>query len=156
MIKVQIFGRETLTIENIVFDFNGTIAVDGQIPKKIREKLIELSQMVNIYVATADTYGNAKKQCDMFGLDVMLLTKGETRIAKREFVKKLGYEHTVSLGNGYNDEEMLENTKLSIGILSEEGIYAPLLAKCDVVVNSIENAIDLFLKPNRLVAILRD
>lgn len=156
MIKIKVFGRETINIENIVFDFNGTLATDGKIPENIGGKLSELSKMAHIYVATADTYGDAKIECDKYGLDVMLLTNGETRIAKREFVKKLGYEHTASFGNGYNDEEMVENTKLSIGILSEEGIYAPLIGKCDIIVNSIENGIDLFLKLNRTVAVLRD
>lgn len=156
MITFKITGREELCIENVVFDFNGTIAIDGIIPESIKDKLIELSNKVNIYVATADTYGNAKKECDKYNLNVQLLKSGNTRVAKKEFVKKLGYENTASLGNGYNDEEMLKNTKLSIAVFSEEGIYAPLLSQSDVVVNSIENALDLFLKPKRLVAMLRD
>lgn len=156
MLKIQIPGREVLQIENFVFDYNGTIATDGKISEGIKEKLSELSKRVNIYVATADTYGNASQECAKYGLQVKLLTSGETRNAKKEFVQQLNPMSTVCFGNGYNDEQMISDCLLSVGILGEEGIYAGLLSKCDIVVNSIENALDLFIKSNRLIALLRD
>jgi len=117
---------------------------------------LALSEHANIYVATADTYGNAKAECDRFNLKTKLLLNGNTRIAKCELVNELNPQTTVCFGNGYNDEEMLNSSILSIGILGEEGIYASLFSKCDVIVKSIENGLDLFLKPSRLIAILRD
>jgi len=156
MLRIQIPGKEVLLIENFIFDYNGTIATDGKIPENIKERLEQLSQHVNIYVATADTYGNAKSECDKYGLNVKILTNSETRKAKCEFVKELNPQNTVCLGNGFNDIDMLSCAILSIGVFGDEGIYAGILNKCDIVVNSIENGLDLFLKPNRLVALLRD
>lgn len=156
MLKIQIPGKEILLIKNIVFDYNGTIATDGKISENIKERLEQLSKQVNIYVATADTYGNAKAECDKYGLNVKLLTNSETRKAKWQFVKELNPQNTACFGNGFNDEDMLSCSILSVGVFGDEGIYAGIINKCDIVVNSIENGLDLFLKPNRLVALLRD
>ena len=156
MLKIQIPGREILQIDNFIFDYNGTIATDGKISESIKEALNELSKHVNIYVATADTYGNARLECSKLNLKVELLTNGETRKAKKEFVHQLNPLSTVCFGNGFNDEEMLSECLLSIGVLGDEGIYAGLVNKCDIIVNSIENALDLFIKPNRFIALLRD
>ena len=155
MIEINIPGRDTIIIENIVFDYNGTIAVDGIIPEYLKDKFIQLSKLANLYVVTADTYGTAIKECEKFGLNVKTFPKGEACLKKHDVVEELNPEKTACLGNGFNDQDMLMVAKLSIGVLSEEGIYAWLFDKCDVIVKSIEDALDLFLKPNRIVALLR-
>ncbi len=62
MLIYEIPGRGDIEIENIVFDYNGTIAVDGKILAGVKGLLLELRKYVNIYILTADTYGTVKKR----------------------------------------------------------------------------------------------
>ncbi|MEG1409093.1 MAG: HAD hydrolase family protein [Terrisporobacter sp.] len=155
MIRVDIPGREKLKIENILFDFNGTLAVDGKIVDHIKDKLITLSKMVNIIVITADTYGSGKSECDKLDLNIMTFPKDCAGMHKQEIVYKLGSERTVAVGNGYNDLEMFEASCFSVAVIGEEGLSSKLLLKSDIITRSIEEAIDLFLKPDRIKADLR-
>ena len=42
-------------IQNIVFDYNGTIAIDGKLIEGIKKSINEFSNSFNFYVITADT-----------------------------------------------------------------------------------------------------
>ena len=59
------------------------------------------------------------------------------------------------LGNGFNDIQMFDAAQLSIAVLEREGMCAALLSHASVVVRSIEDGLDLLLKPDRLRATLR-
>lgn len=155
MIKIEIPGREMLEIENILFDFNGTIAVDGSIKEEIKNKLIELSSLVNIIILTADTYNTARDECEKLNLRVMTFPRDCASIHKQEMVYTLGSEKTAAVGNGFNDMEMFESCAFSVGVIEGEGMYSKLLMKSDVVTRSIEEAIDLFLIPDHIKSNLR-
>ena len=58
MIKTQIPGWGELAIENLILDFNGTIAKDGRVLDGVKELLEKIhDQGVTIYIVTADTTG---------------------------------------------------------------------------------------------------
>lgn len=61
--NIQIPGYKTLDLSFLVLDYNGTIAVDGQIPPEVREALVRLSKDLQIHVLTADTHGTARAMC---------------------------------------------------------------------------------------------
>ena len=48
--NIQIPGYKTLDLSFLVLDYNGTIAVDGQIPLEVREALVRLSKDLQIHV----------------------------------------------------------------------------------------------------------
>ncbi len=50
---------------------------------------------------------------------------------------------------------MFKESSLSIAVMGEEGVYAPLLLNSDLCVGSISDALGLFLKPSRIIADLR-
>lgn len=50
--NIQIPGYKTLDLSFLVLDYNGTIAVDGQIPLEVREALVRLSKDLQIHVLT--------------------------------------------------------------------------------------------------------
>ena len=54
--NIQIPGYKTLDLSFLVLDYNGTIAVDGQIPPEVKEALVRLSKDLQIHVLTADTH----------------------------------------------------------------------------------------------------
>lgn len=155
MIKIEIPGRFTYIIENAVFDYNGTIASNGNISQSVREKINELSKLVNVYVLTADTYGSAAKECS--GLNLKLLTFSNCLAAdfKAKIVSDLGNDNSICFGNGYNDIKMFDKALLKVAVLGDEGMCSELLFKSDIIVKSIEDGINLLLNPKSLIADLR-
>ena len=78
MIKIEIPGRETIEIEHVVLDYNGTIALDGQLIAGAARRIRELSRScARIYVLTADTYGTVRAQCAWAGREDNDIPAGE-------------------------------------------------------------------------------
>ena len=154
MLKINIPGREEMTLSHLILDYNGTIAEDGEIIESIRPRLAELSKDLSIYVITADTHGTAAKKCE--GLPLQVLTFPTTQVGdiKAEQCKKLE-GGVVCIGNGFNDIQMSDACDLSICVMGNEGCCGALLAHCDIVVKSIEDALDLLIRTDRLRATLR-
>ena len=61
----------------------------------------------------------------------------------------------MAIGNGTNDVLMLEHCSLGIVVLGPEGTSGAALRAADVICRSIEEALDLLLSPQALVATLR-
>ncbi|CAD7769513.1 hypothetical protein BLFGPEAP_00168 [Candidatus Methanoperedenaceae archaeon GB50] len=76
-------------------------------------------------------------------------------VEKQTFVKNLNNKYCVTIGNGVNDSLMFKEAALSICILGEEGTAVEALLNAHIIVNNINDALDLFLFPKRLVATLR-
>lgn len=156
MIKLDIPGEKIIEVKNIVFDFNGTIAEDGILIEEVKEKIRELScKNVNIFIVTADTYGTVAKQCMELPVKIEIFNKENASEDKKKIVEKLGYNVTVSIGNGRNDLEMFKSSIISIAVIGKEGCFAKALFEADIVVNNIIDAIELLLKHNRIKATLR-
>lgn len=152
---VTIPGKGSLTVSNLVLDFNGTIAVDGIIVKEIKEKIIQLSKLVDIYVITADTNGTVFEQCSGLPVTVHIIGKENQHLEKKNFILQLQEKGTISIGNGSNDSEMFTVSDIAIAIVGEEGCATSALLKSDIVVTNIVDAFDMLLKENRLIATLR-
>ena len=154
MLKINIPGREELTLSHLVLDYNGTIAEDGEIIESIRPRLAELSKALSIYVITADTHGTAAKKCEGLPLEVLTFPTTEVGVIKAREAKKLT-GGVITIGNGFNDIPMSDAADLSICVIGREGCCGALLAHVDIVVTSIDDALDLLLKTSRLRATLR-
>ena len=155
MINIEVPGRCLYSIENVVFDYNGTIAVNGIISSSIKERISILCEMANVYVLTADTYGSAVKECAGLILTLKTFPNDNAGDFKAHIVSELGGDKTVCFGNGFNDIKMFERAILSVAVLGDEGMCAGLLTKSDVLVKSIVDGINLLLNPNTLIATLR-
>lgn len=154
MLTVKIPGREDLCLSHLVLDYNGTIALDGEIIEAIRPRLEQLCKQLQICVITADTHGTAAEKCSGLPLQVQTFPTAYVGKIKAEQAAKLD-GGVVCIGNGYNDIQMSDVCRLSICVVGKEGCCGALLQHCDIVVTSIEDALDLLLKPNRLRATLR-
>ncbi|MGB9903213.1 MAG: HAD family hydrolase [Desulfotomaculales bacterium] len=156
MLTVNIPGRGTMTFEHIVLDFNGTMARDGVLLPGVKEKLNLLAESLNIHILTADTFGTGKEACREIKGSTHILEQGkEGGPLKKEFVKALGKEKTIAVGNGTNDVQMLREAALGIVVLGPEGTSAKALEAADVVVKDICDGLDLLLNTKRLIATLR-
>lgn len=154
MLKIDIPGREELVLKHLILDYNGTIAEDGLIIESIRPRLEILSQSLSIRVITADTHGTAARRCEGLPLEVLTFPTTQVGMIKAEEVRKLS-GGVVCIGNGFNDILMSDESDLSICVIGREGCCGALLNHADVVVTSIDDALDLLLKPHRLRATLR-
>jgi soluble P-type ATPase len=155
MLEVTIPGFKTLHLSHLVLDYNGTIACDGRLIPAVRERLEELSKSVSIHILTADTFGSVQKEMTGIPCEVAVIGKENQTQAKADFVRRLGLQNTVAVGNGRNDALMLKETVLGIAVIHEEGTAVETLLAADIVTHSILDALDLLLLPLRLTATLR-
>ncbi len=153
-IETDIPGFGHLCLSHLVCDYNGTLAVGGELLPGVRSGLELLSESLDIVVITADTFGKASSQLAELPLELVVLGEGDEREAKGALVSSMG-PGVAAVGNGSNDLLMLEQASLAIAVLEAEGVYAPLLAKAHVDVKRIRDALGVLLEPRKLKAILR-
>ncbi len=155
MLTIEIPGNSVLNISNIVLDYNGTLAIDGILIDGVSERLNRLARQADVYVVTADTFGNAAENLKTVNCRLTVLSKENQQKQKADFVSKLGSQNVVAIGNGLNDALMLQQAALGVVILQAEGAAVQTWQKADVAFNNINDALDLLLKPKRLQATLR-
>jgi soluble P-type ATPase len=155
MIPLDIPGRERLFLKNIVIDFNGTMALDGVLLPGVQERLNLLSNILDVYILTADTFGSVLSACSSIDGKVKILKDFLGSVEKFKFIEALGAQETAAIGNGSNDMLMLEGAAIGIAVTGPEGSSTKALMAADVTVNDIITGLDLFLTPKRLVATLR-
>jgi soluble P-type ATPase len=155
MIEIAIPGFKELRLNYLVLDYNGTIAGHGKLLPGVKEKLEALAQNLEIHILTADTFGTVKDQVADLPARLSVIPPGDQAQAKREYVKRLGSEHAVTMGNGRNDRLMLQDAALGIAVLEAEGGATAALTAADMVAPGILVALDLLLVPESLKATLR-
>lgn len=156
MLVYEIPGREKIEIQNVVFDYNGTIAVDGKVLEGVEELFVELDKHVDIYILTADTYGTVAKECSRLPGKVWTFPKENAGESKRDIVKRLGGQNTLVVGNGFNDIPMFQESILSIAVIEGEGACGKLLPYAHIVARSIKEALEIILSENKVKATLRN
>lgn len=156
MIEINIPGWGDMEIENIVLDLNGTIATDGRIPTEVKEKINSLSHGVKIYILTADTQGTASEESSDVKAELLRVSEKDSTEVKLRVMESLDPTRTVAIGNGNNDHLILKEAALSIAVLGDEGASFSAIKSADIIVKNISDALDLFLKPKRLIATLRE
>ena len=155
MISIDIPGFGRLELAHLVSDYNGTLALDGELLPGVANALSGLAPNIRIHVITADTFG--LDEAKLAGLPIELTitpVEGQAE-AKLRFVSDLGADSVVAIGNGRNDHKMLGAAALGIALVQREGGAAAALANADVVSTSILDALELLRNPKRLVATLR-
>ncbi len=152
---ITIPAYKDLDIHHIVCDYNGTIAKDGKVLQALPELFRALQAHYRLYVITADTFGTVQAEVSRFGCEVKVLSSDDHSEEKAAFIRTLGAEHCVALGNGNNDALMLKAAALGVAILGEEGCSTQTLLASDLVCKSAKEALELLLYPKRLIATLR-
>ena len=156
-LNLDIPGREPLELQGVLCDMNGTLTVDGQLSLEVAENLQKVAAIMKVYVMTADTFGTARKMFTSLPVELVgMPAKIPGAIAKRDFLKKLGAKTHAAIGNGYNDHLMLQEAALSICILGSEGAHTLSVAAANLVVTNPFDALNFLLKPQRLIAGLRN
>jgi P-type E1-E2 ATPase len=155
MIELPIPGRGPLRIQHLVTDVNGTLAVDGVLIDGLTKRITSLRDRLEIHMLTADTHGRQATIDEQLNLKATRVQPGNEAGTKAEFVRQLGADTVVAIGQGANDAEMLKAAALGICVMSQEGVAVETLVSADIVVPDIYTALDLLDKPVRIVASLR-
>ncbi len=151
-IHLEIPQRGHVELQHAVFDINGTLAVDGAAIPGVAERLKTLSTQLSIHLLSAGTHGHTQELGQAFGFPIQLIVKGEE---KMRYIQQLGPASTIAFGNGINDSNMLRLAAIGVAILTPEGVAMRAIQGADILVYGPTNALDLLLKPNRLIATLR-
>ena len=155
MIRLNIPGVGEINLEHVVFDVNGTLAVDGTLLPGIPGLLQDLSQLLSIHLLTADTHGKQAEIDRQLNLEAIRIRAGDEKEQKLEYVHRLGADQTAAVGQGANDALMLEAARIGICVISAEGTALQSLLKADLVVPDILSALEILQNPTRLKASLR-
>jgi soluble P-type ATPase len=156
MLRLNIPNYDTIMIEHLLLDFNGTIAIDGKLVPGVAQRLEELSSLLTIHVITADTNGTARSQLENIPCTIKIISDINQDRVKIGYARDLGLSKVVAIGNGTNDFLMLKKAALSIGVIQTEGAAAKTMQAAKIICNDIKDALDLLLRHHRLTATLRN
>jgi P-type E1-E2 ATPase len=155
MIELTIPGRNELRIEHLVTDVNGTLALDGFLPDGLAKRIGILRDRVQIHLLTADTHGRQAMIDQKLNLTAIRIRGGNEAEQKADYVRNLGADSVVAIGQGANDASMLKAAALGICVMSQEGVAVETLLAADLLMPDIFAALDLLDNPLRLIASLR-
>jgi soluble P-type ATPase len=146
-------GQGQITIKTIILDLNGTLSVGGVVAEGVKARLEQLKQAgFNVVFFTGNTRNDADELAASLGIDWKL---AKNAADKRDLALAMEPETCASIGNGLIDLELMKAVKLRIVTLQAEGVHVQTLLNSDIVIPTINDALDLFLDEQRLVATLR-
>lgn len=152
---LKIPGYVTYDLKYLLLDYNGTIALDGHMSESVKELIREIAADMEVFVLTADTHGTAAAECNELPVTLKTFPTDSAMDSKLEILNSLGAANCCTIGNGRNDVLMCRESALSIAVIGEEGCYSKLITETHISVKTIENGLELLLKPKRLIATLR-
>lgn len=151
-LSFQIPGGETLEIEHLLLDINGTLTDRGDLLPGVGKRIGRLRRSVGVHLLSADTFGTLDRLARSLDVEGARISTGAE---KRAFARELGSGSCAAIGNGRNDAEMLAEAALGIAVLGPEGLSRAAITVADVVCPSIQAALDLLVDPRALAATLR-
>ena len=156
MKDIQIPGFGPVRLRHVVCDYSGTLSVDGVLIDGVKERLDRISEKYDLHILTADTHGKAANQLEGVKCEINFLDQNNQDVQKELYTLMLGADLVIAIGNGINDRKMLKSARVGIAVCLDEGIAAEAVKAADILVKSANDALDLILKPNRLIATLRN
>jgi soluble P-type ATPase len=154
LIQIEVPGWSTCELQHLVLDLNGTVALDGEPIAGVDDRVAALSAYLAVHLETADTHGQAEETGQQLGGQLVRVAPRYEASQKRALVERLGAAQVVAVGNRTNDARRLAAAALGIAILGREG-WAIETSRADLALSCTEDALDLLLRPQRLIVTLR-
>jgi soluble P-type ATPase len=154
MISIQRPGMESLDIHFVLIDFEGTLAMDGRVHPKAKDKVNLLSKRATITILTKSNREKVEETLRKMKVEILYVTEGDSTQQKLNVLQRLGPHQTAVIGNGLDDVRILEQAGLGMCVIGKEGSSAEAVAKADLVVTNVLDALDFLLKPLRQRATL--
>lgn len=154
MILIERPGQDSLEIDYLLIDFEGTLSMDRRIHPKAKDRINLLSKRLKIYIFAKGESERIQEVLKRVKAEVIFLKEGEASNQKLGFLRNLGGLRTVVMGNGIDDLLMMKEAGLSIAILGKEGTSGALIQNAHLLFIDIIDALDFLLKPLRQKATL--
>jgi soluble P-type ATPase len=146
-------GRDPLTIDTIILDLNGTLQVGGELVDGVKPRLKQLAGLgYKVVFFTGNTRNDADGLAEELGIEWQL---AKDAAAKRDLALSMKPETCASIGNGLIDAELMDVVALGIVTLQGEGVHITTMQNSDIIIPTINDALDLFIDEQRLIATLR-
>lgn len=152
VLTFEIPGSAPLRLQYLVLDVNGTLTAGGTLIEGVEERIARLGESLDVRLLSADTLGSLDAIADRLDVGAERISRGAE---KRDYVERLGAERCAAIGNGANDEAMLEVAQVGIAVIGVEGASAKTVRAADVLCASVVDALDLLLTPSALASTLR-
>lgn len=151
--KYSIPGQDPFEIKTLILDLNGTLSVGGVIPEGVKDRLYGVKELgFSAVFFTGNTRNDADELASELGIEWKLAKNAEE---KRDLAQQIGADTCASIGNGLIDLELTKAARLGIVTMQAEGVHVQTLLAADIVVPSVNDALDLFIDPDRLIATMR-
>lgn len=151
MIEIDIPGTGSLSLKHLVLEYSGTLALDGNLIPGAREVLGQLASKLEIHILTVDSFGHAHENLDDLAVRLTVISGSDQTEAKLEYVRGLGADSVVAIGNGRSDRKMLEAAAIGIFTIQKQGGAVRTLGRADIVTTSVLEALELLRYPRRLI-----
>jgi len=155
MLNIAITGFGDVTITDVIFDYNGTLAVTGNLIPGIEEEIQRLAKVVTVHVVTGDSYGTAQKLLTNLDCHIGIITDENQGLAKVAYLQALNSATTLMVGNGRNDQYVLKAARVGITVIGKEGAAVEAILASDVVCNDIFDVFALLSNTRSLRSTLR-
>lgn len=154
MITIQRPNQQPLDIEYLLIDYEGTLASDGRVHPKAKDKINLLSKRIKVFIVTNGEKVSVEERLRKVNAEIIWLTEGQASRQKLQLLHQLDPNKTVAIGNGQDDAAMIAEAGLGICMIGKEAAAGETLRRADLVMTNILDALDFLLRPLRQKATL--
>ena len=155
--KIPGFGDRH--IQALLTDYDGTLSRCKEVSDEIKERLLRLSEMINIHVLTGDRNVKADDCLGKLPVSIHILSEKDQDVQKRDYLQDFDPREVAAFGNGNNDRLLLQAVKTAGGLCivvdNGEGCAVDALLNSHLLIGSSAKALDLLLDPERCGTTLR-
>lgn len=146
-------GLGEIEIKTLVFDLNGTISNRGKVIDGVVERMSKLKKSgFRLIMITSDQRGLGAKTAESLKMEYF---QAETSADKEKIILSLDPMTIAAFGNSRIDIGMFHHARVSIACIEGEGIHAEIFRFADILVKSINDALDLFLDQDSFISTMK-
>lgn len=152
-LSYKVPGVGIINIDTLVVDSNGTLTLKGELVPGVVERIHRLQMLgVNVVMISSDQRGNARDLALSSGISYY---EANNSREKEDVLISLGSKNVAAIGNARIDIGLFVQSVISIATLQSEGIHKDIIDHVDVILPSINDALDFFLDENTLIATMK-
>jgi soluble P-type ATPase len=149
-LKYKVPGVGTIEIDTLIVDSDGTLTVRGEIISGVIERIQRIQSFgVNVVMISSDQRGNARGLADFCGITYY---EANNSREKEDILLSLGSRKVASIGNARIDIGLFVQSVVSVATLQGEGIHKDVIDHVDIIVPSINDALEFFMDENTFIA----
>ena len=151
--KITVPGSGIYNLETLVLDLNGTIALNGKLVVGVKQRIQKIKGLgLKVFLFTGDTRGTGAKTAEVLGIKLVKASNAKDKLKE---LKKINSSTCVAIGNGAIDDYFLKAAKLGIAVMQSEGLHIKAALAADILMPSINDALDLIINQTTFISTLR-